>query len=544
VGGKKVTERLRLRPATHARAAKPGGAKHLLLLIIIIIGVTVVYANVTGAYFCAYDDFINLHQTVFEDAHQPSLILTTSHSNSYKYRPLQRLINLFTNFLGDGNPTVFRVRNLAFHLVNVVLVYALAWQLFKSARVSAAGALLFGLHPLTNQSVIGAIWTNTVAHTGFLLALVMFVASTRAKHFWSLWLIGALLSASLSLFTYDSAIVVFGLMVIYWLLFVIRRAQPIRVPYVALFVTVSSVFLGLYFVLRRLFVPNGWEQVTAGLPSSGVIGNNIVMYLIALLNPVDLVLANQWFDTPLPSEITLNNSILVAVGVLAVFIVSSTVVYGRRWVTHNSLRSPNIDWATILLLILGIGVSLLPMLAFSSHPSETYLYLPVAFYVLVLAYVLEKLFRETRKLKDYAFYLAIGCLAGIFCIGTWVRNQRIIECAQTAYRILHTLPDNVVGSGSWTLAFANIPGERATRRYGFYGFRGIDTIGHGSEADRALIRAVQLVYQNKSLTAKVVKPEELLAFCREARSSNIGVFVHWDGKIETYCFGSSPMTSS
>ena len=314
--------------------------QHLILLIIIVAAVTVIYANVTRAYFCAYDDFDNLHQTVFEDAYQPALILTTSHFNSYKYRPVHRLANLFTNFLGDRDPTVFRVRNLGFHLLNAMLVYALGWQLFRSARISGAGALLFGLHPLANQSVIGAIWTNTLAHAGFLLALVMFIASTRAKRFWSLWLIGALTSASLSLFTYDSAIVVFGLMLVYFLLFVIWRGQAIRVPYIALFVTVSAIFLGLYFALRQRFVSSGWEQVTALLPSPAIIGKNMVMYLTALLNPVDLVLANEWFDTPLPSEITLNNSSLVAVGVSAVSIVACVAVYA-----HTLAKTPFAEWS-------------------------------------------------------------------------------------------------------------------------------------------------------------------------------------------------------
>jgi hypothetical protein len=519
-----------------AAEKQPRMWQHVILLIIIVTAVTVIYANVTGAYFCAYDDFDNLHQTVFEDSYKPALILTTSHFNSYKYRPVSRLANLFTNFLGDRDPTVFRVRNLGFHLVNAMLVYALGWQLFRSARVSGAAALLFGLHPLANQSVIGAIWTNTLAHAGFLLALVMFIASTRAKRFSSLWLIGALLSASLSLFTYDSEIVVFGLMVVYFLLFVVWRGQAIRVPYIALFVTASSIFLGLYFVLRRLFVASGWEQVTAVLPSPVLIGKNVVMYLTALVNPVDLVLANEWFDTPLPSEITLNKSSLVAVGVLGMFIVSSVGIYVIRRLRDDSLASQKIDWAAALLLVFGIGAPLLPVLVFSSHPSETYLYLPVAFYALLLVYLLAKLVRQTRRPTGYAFYVPIVFLVVVFSAATWVRNQRVSECGQTVHRILYGLPDKILQNGSWTVAFANVPGEKYTRRYGFYGFRGIDTIGDGQAGDPAITHALQLVYRNKSLRGKVVSPEELSSICSiKAAARNICVWVHWDGKIDTCC---------
>jgi hypothetical protein len=523
-------------------ATQPRMWQHVILLVTIVAAVTVVYAKVTGAYFCAYDDFDNLHQTVFQDTYQPMRILTTSHFNSYKYRPMQRLANLFTNFLGNGDPTVFRIRNLSFHLVNVMLVYALGWQLFRSARVSGAAALLFGLHPLANQSVIGAIWTNTLAHAGFLLALVMFIASTRAKRFWSLWLIGALISASLSLLTYDSEIVVFGLMLAYLLLFVVWREHAVRLPYIALFVTVSSVFLGLYFLLRQRFVPSGWEQVTTVVPSPATVSKNVVMYLTALVNPVDFVLANDWFGIPLPSEITLNESILIPVGVFGLFVVSSIGIYAMRRLIADTLASQKVDWAAALLLVFGIGAPLLPVLVFSSHPSETYLYLPVAFYALLLVYLLAKLLRQTCRPTGYALYVPITFLVVVFSAATWVRNQRVSDCGETVHKILYGLPDNVLRDGSRTLAFANVPGEKATRPYGFYGFRGIDTIADSrvADADGAITRALQLVYRNKALTGKVVSAEELPSICSaKSTSRNICVWVHWDGKIDTCCHSSA-----
>ena len=133
---------------SRAAPKEPRMWQHIILLIIIVAAVTVIYANVTRAYFCAYDDFDNLHQTVFEDAYQPALILTTSHFNSYKYRPGHRLTNLLTNFVADGDPAVFRIRNLGFHLVNAMLVYALGWQLFRSARVSGQERFYLACIPL------------------------------------------------------------------------------------------------------------------------------------------------------------------------------------------------------------------------------------------------------------------------------------------------------------------------------------------------------------------------------------------------------------
>ncbi len=509
--------------------------QHLLLLSIIVVAVTVLYANVTRAYFCSYDDFDNLHQTVFEDADQPARILTTSHFNSFKYRPMHRAINLFTYFVGGDDSTAFRVRNLAFHLVNAALVYALAWQLFRSLPVSGAGALLFGLHPLANQTVIGAIWTNTVAHTGFLLALVMFIASIRVKRYWSLCLIGALISASFGLFTYDPEIIVFGLMLLYFLLFVASRREAIRIPYLVLFTSISSILIGSYFILRRLFVPNGWQQVSAVLTSPVLAGKNAVMYFTALLNPVDLVLANEWFNTPLPSEIKFPNPTLMLGMILALLLTACVGVYLILALKLTFRVKGEIDWTAALFLISGIWAPLLPMLVFASRPSETYLYLSVAFYVLLLVYFLSKVLHNSGK-PNYVFYISVLFLAGIFSAATWVKNARVGECGQTVHRILNTLPQNLLRNGSWMVAFANVPGEKSTRRYGFYGFRGIHTIGDRLADDPAISHALQLVFRNKSLSGKVVNAEELPSVCsHNSASRNICVFVHWDGKTETCC---------
>ena len=114
------------------------------------LAVIVVYFGVTRAYFCAYDDFIEVHRAAFKDSRDPSLRFTTPHFDSYKYRPLNRAMTLVTYWLGHGEPMLFRIRNLTFHLINVILVYSLGWFLFSSTRVSGFGALLFGLHPIAD----------------------------------------------------------------------------------------------------------------------------------------------------------------------------------------------------------------------------------------------------------------------------------------------------------------------------------------------------------------------------------------------------------
>src|SRR4030095_12966409 len=123
---------------------------------------------------------------------------------------------LLTYWAGQDNPVYFRLRNLVFHLLNVVLVYSLGYLLFQSLSVAGLAAGLFGVHPMVNQSVIGAVMTNTMAHTAFLVAIVAVIVSCKLKR-WLPWLIAGVISGWLSFLAYDSNIIVFGLMGTYFI---------------------------------------------------------------------------------------------------------------------------------------------------------------------------------------------------------------------------------------------------------------------------------------------------------------------------------------
>jgi hypothetical protein len=502
---------------------------HLVLLTAISLGIVAVYGRVTGAYFCSYDDFIEVHRAAFEDTQEPSRVFTTTHFNSYKYRPLNRAVTLVTYWGGDGDPMVFRIRNLGFHLVNVGLVYVLGLLLFGSMWVAGVGAALFGLHPLANQTIVGAVWPSTIAHAEFLLAIVMFVISTRREPR-LLWLMGGLLSGWLSVLSYDTAITVFGLMCAYLVaLWSARRGELVDRPFVVVFLAGSGLFVAIYIMLRNLFAPRGFGQVVGNAPSPDVVAKNLLMYLTALLSPVDPVFANEVLHAPLPSEIALNRFIVLILGLVIALVALGVAVV--LWRIKPNWR--NVDRPAVVLLLSGIFLPLLPVLAFSGHPSETYLYLPLAFFGLLVSYGLGSLLAQPWSPRTYAIGVsAVLLLIMFFSAATWVRNDRVVECARTARRILYGLPDNL-RAGAWTVVLASVPGEPATRRYGFYGFRGVDTIGHRGAANRALTSALQAVYRNGSVKGLVVEAGELGSMCRsKALSRNLCLWVHWDGRVE------------
>jgi hypothetical protein len=388
--------------------------------------------------------------------------------------------------------------------------------------------------------VIGAVMTNTAAHAAFLLALLMFMDSMKFSKHWKLLLIGSVVSAWISLMTYDSDIVIFALMCA-WLSLNWRdvRESGIAVSFTAHFITSSAFCLGIYFTLRWLYVPSDWGRQLASIsPTMGTATINLLMYLGALLLPVDTVLANKLVGTPLPPDIVGHKFFVVIVGGLSLF---ALVVIGfLAWPRLKSFGR-FFNWKVVLFLVSGILAPLLPVLLFASHPSETYLYLSVAFYCMFLSYGLMK-WLETRKSETKAnviYVTTVVVLIVLFSGASWFRNKRVFECGETARRILYGLPHELSRLNRLKLLFAEVPGEPTSRKYGEYGFRGLDTIGDGEKANRAITLALQAAYRNESLVGEVVKEQELLQRCKAVSETQLCVLVHWDGQIDLLASASS-----
>jgi hypothetical protein len=298
--------------------------------------------------------------------------------------------------------------------------------------------------------------------------------------------------------------------------------------FIILFAALSGMLLGSYFLLRALFVPQGWGQATTSVPSPGIVLKNVGTYAFALLLPVDSVLANEWLRTPLPSEIELDVSAVITAGALAMVTLLGLTLVIWRWARSNSIAMPKLDWVAVSFLVCGIAAPLLPVLLFTSHPSETYLYLPAAFYAVLLSYVLDRLLLGSQASKGRIVYaVTVVVLLGLFSAAAWVKNQQVVQRGEIAQRILSGLPDTSLMNGVQTVHFAYAPGEPVTHQYGLYGG------GHGHWPDHAIESALQLVYQNELVTGEVVEPEELVTRCQPASSSPyLCLWIHWDGRVE------------
>jgi hypothetical protein len=495
--------------------------KHLAILGLILALTTLIYARVSTTFFCGYDDFLEIQRANFVDRVDPVKVFTTTHFDSFKYRPLNRGANLVTYLIHPNDAIPYRVRDLFFHEISIVAVYCLGLLLFGSLPAAAIAALLFSVHPLANQVVNAAVFGNAEANALFLVTLVLFFFSLRRSSMALLCL--ALVCGALTVFIYESSIVVAPLMAGWWALDYLftRRLPPLR--FLLVFVLMGGVLFSSYLLARQHFGAGGRTPVYG----PKVIVKGAVEYGVALLLPVDLVLAHDWLETPLPSEIMadeMRTAVLVGATVGAVLIV---VFFLQRRRIAALLAAAG--WPELLFLLLAIGLALAPFLVFTDHVSETYIYLPAAFYCLILARLLA--FIPSRT----ALIIVVAALAALSVSATWDRNQRVYACGSTARRLLSNLPLADWKQGEFRISAAKSPDTVTPPRYGIYNYAGLDTIAAGEPhvneyGLRGLEAAAQVLTGNPDIHISILNPEELPAKCADQPNGSC-YWIHPDAAV-------------
>jgi len=466
-------------------------------LWLVLAAVAAFYAQVSTAFFCGYDDFTETNRAAFEDAAQPSRIFTTTHFGTSRYRPGNRIFTYLSWHWGGRDSKAFRFRNLVFHLLAVALVYGIALLLSRSRWAAAGAALLFGVHPMTNQVVVGAVFTDAEAYAMLLAAFFLFLASLEKDASWGWLLAGSFLCTALALLTYEPTIVVFGFIGAYFILAVIRGFHPPR-KYVATLVGGSGLVLIAFIAVRRIFV----HEPTPLVPLPIMIRNTI-MYLGSLVLPVDSVFAHQYLGTPLPSELVISRSMLVLAFAAVVVIAAGLLLALSRPAVRT--RFAEVDWPLVALLAIGIPVSLSPFLAFTGHPSETYQYLPAALYAILLSLILSRVIHSKA-----AYVSVIAVFAVLFAAGTWTRNSLVTACGATAQRIVTGLPLKQWATGEWNIRLSVPPSDPEIHRYGIYGWRGLATIDPGGDPSMPSAQSgLRSFSGNEHLRVQVVQPDEM-----------------------------------
>jgi hypothetical protein len=277
-----------------------------------------VHGRIIATPFCGFDDFANAERAQFADRQDPATMITTTHFNTSKYRPVSRIVT-YACQLAENAPLAHRTRNFLFHLAAVGLVFALGRLLGASGEVAGLGAALFGVHPLAHQTISASIFTIDMAYAVMMAALCLFLLAFRSAKATGVYLTGVSGLMVFALLCYEATIIMLGCGALYLLIQWRRTLAPaigwrsflIR----SLLATAAPVLV--LMLVRKAFVAEPMP-VTPPL----VILKNLAFYLGALSLPVDLLLLNSIADFPMPKELMGDSGSLL----LLVCIVAASVV--------------------------------------------------------------------------------------------------------------------------------------------------------------------------------------------------------------------------
>lgn len=138
------------------------------------------FRGVTGLPFTIVDDpsFVVHNPFVIDPFGQGLVALLRTTSMGYPHTVTVLSLALDRALFGT-EPSGYHAVNLAVHLLNVVLLYALLGRLGVGVRVAAAAVALFALHPLVVEPVCWVIGRKDLLSTTLLLAAMLVFAGGR-----------------------------------------------------------------------------------------------------------------------------------------------------------------------------------------------------------------------------------------------------------------------------------------------------------------------------------------------------------------------------
>jgi tetratricopeptide (TPR) repeat protein len=240
-------------PAAASPAVRPSRWPHVWRVLALWALVAVAYSDSFRAGLVFDNAFVigNDARVHVASLHNAGEILTGDYwytrPVSGLYRPLTTLTYLFNYaVLGNGpRPAGYHSVNLALHLANVTLAYALGLLVFGEIDLAWALAALWGVHPALTESVTNIVGrADLLMALGVLTGLLCYVKSASAAgKARTAWLAAMAAAQTAGLFSKESAAVLPGLLLLYDLTFGTAGGWRRRAPaYAALILPFAAFF--------------------------------------------------------------------------------------------------------------------------------------------------------------------------------------------------------------------------------------------------------------------------------------------------------------
>ena len=309
--------------------------------------------------------------------------------------------------------------NLAFHVVNVLLLFLVLQWMTGAAWRSAFVAALFAVHPLHVESVAWISERKDVLSTFFgLLALGAYVWFSRRPNIWRYALVFVALALGLMakpmLVTWPLLLLVLD----YWPLERLDRSNWLlrlveKLPLLALSIASSVVTFHMQH-------QSGAVSTLDAIPFDARIGNAMVAYVSyigKMFWPLDLAPIYPLTGMPSPSSIALAASLLLAISGLV------------AWGTLRGRRYLAVGW----LWYLGTLVPVIGLVQVGKQSmADRYTYIPLIGLFLAIAWGVADLTSSWRRQRVILAITATAVLG--LCIGLTVRQVSFWGNTETLFK--------------------------------------------------------------------------------------------------------------
>lgn len=424
------------RSPLHARnpaSSRAPAARHRLLFWMALAGVLAVvaagYRPVLRAQARFLDDDAYLtHNRLVRDPSWSSAarflreVLEPSTVEGY-YQPLT-MISLMADYRLGGRPEdlrAFHRTNLLLHLANTALLALLVRQLLQRSGPALAVALLFGLHPLTVESVAWLAERKTLLATCCVLAALNLHVRHARRGGWRIWA-AALLAYVLALLAKPISTPLPLLMLVLdaWPLRRFgRRAVIEKLPHLAIGAMAAAITI--ISQARTITTPAApaMDWLQAGL----LLGHNLVFYLGRWLWPADV----YWFYAR-PAELWPAPGVVA--GVIGTPLLAICAAVSLRW-TRAIAACLLFYFIALLPSLWLVGTAGVDVLA-----ANRYAYLPLVGLMLLAAWLLGRAWDAGRMAR--ARRLARAAILGALALAA-ILEFTIVRRALHEWRDSYTL---------------------------------------------------------------------------------------------------------
>jgi tetratricopeptide (TPR) repeat protein len=318
------------------------------------------------------------------------------------YQPLTMVSLMVDRYLAAGpdDLSAYHRTNLLLHIGNATLLAVLIYLLFGEPVVAAGVALLFGVHPITVDSVCWLSERKTLLASFFaLISLILYVRFTQRRR--TGFYLGCLSAYVLALLSKPITVPLPAMMLLmdYWPLGRFgRRSAVEKLPLFA----VGGVFAVITYVSQRSAAGVYWPARGNLLYVPMVLCHNAIFYLRKLILPLNL---SPHYEPP--SVVGFADPAFSASMIACVLLALLLVLLFRH---APAPLIGSLIFFVMLLPAMGIIRVTKPLVA------NRYVYLPYLGILLVLAWLLMQLRRAFQKRWLRASYFGVPLV--ILVLGT------------------------------------------------------------------------------------------------------------------------------